>query len=128
MPLTTIFSLDTTQSPPSWTSWQTSTSDPPRGRRGFAAVLVQDNQLLIHGGADATLETTYGDAYILDLNTRTWSGLSEVQLALGPRRDHFAFAVNDIVVFGFGALRRFVSGLRLLMLDLGYGQSGPVPS
>ncbi|KIY64993.1 hypothetical protein CYLTODRAFT_445636 [Cylindrobasidium torrendii FP15055 ss-10] len=81
----------------------------PRPRRAFATTVIDDDKVLIHGGSDATFQTTYSDGWILDLaaNPPAWSQAQALS-QIGPRRDHFAFNTGSYVLFGFG-----------------YGASGP---
>ena len=74
----------------------------PTRRRNFAAVLVGDNQVLIHGGADARLQQATGDAFILNLATCEWKELPKLSQALGDRWGHSAVAVGKSVFFTFG--------------------------
>ncbi|KAF8150818.1 hypothetical protein B0H34DRAFT_678582 [Crassisporium funariophilum] len=102
LPFSTIWVLDTTQSPLSWTELSISTDSLfPSPRIAFVAVLLGDGRILIQGGSDATLQTNLEDGWILDTKTMTWTPV-EVLSQLGARRDHFAICVGDEVVFGFG--------------------------
>ncbi|KIM21385.1 hypothetical protein M408DRAFT_105395, partial [Serendipita vermifera MAFF 305830] len=74
----------------------------PTRRRNFAAVLVGDNKILIHGGVDAGLQQARGDAYILDLSTCHWKELPKLNQAVGDRWGHSAVAVGNSVFFAFG--------------------------
>lgn len=103
IPFTTIWALDTTQSTLSWSNLSVSSTSLPPPRRAFAAVLLSADKILIHGGGDAELQTSYSDGWILDTSTNpmTWSNISALT-SLGPRRDHFAVVIGSQVVFGFG--------------------------
>jgi hypothetical protein len=72
LPLSTIFTLDTTKSSLSWSIIRTSDSSLPSPRRAFAVALLSDGKILIHGGSDAVLQNNFDDGWILE--TR-WSGL-----------------------------------------------------
>lgn len=74
----------------------------PIRRRNFAAVLISNNKVLIHGGVDAGLQQARGDAYILDLSTNYWRELPKLSQALGNRWGHSAVAVGSSVFFAFG--------------------------
>lgn len=112
VPFNRIWALDTTRSDAEWYSFSVSASNLPSPRRGFAAVKLDGDRVLIHGGGDATLQTTYSDGWILDTsqNPASWSSLSQLS-QLGPRKDHFAIAMGSEVVFGFG-----------------FGSNGPAPA
>jgi N-acetylneuraminic acid mutarotase len=104
LPMNYVWVLDPSQSSLSWSLLSVSTSSLPSGRRGFASTVVEGGQILIHGGADATLENVYDDAWILDtsVNPMTWSSISSISSTLGYRYDHFAVAYGSEVIFGFG--------------------------
>lgn len=113
IPLTTVWVLDTTQTNPSWSTIPVSNTLVPPPRRGFAAALVDSGQVLIHGGADADLQNSLQDGWILD-TTKTpmeWTAVSTLS-QLGPRRDHFAVGLGTVVIFGFGEkpIDAFISG------------------
>jgi len=103
LPFTTIWALDTTQSMLSWTLLSISNSSVPTPRQAFAAVVLPDDKVLIHGGADADLLDSFSDGWILDTtqNPMVWSQVNALA-QLGPRRDHFAAASGTQVIFGFG--------------------------
>ena len=69
----------------------------------FAAALLDDGGILIHGGSDADLQTNFADGWILDTSQSTmgWTQV-EALSQLGARRDHFAVPQGDLVLFGFG--------------------------
>ncbi|KAF9485129.1 hypothetical protein BDN70DRAFT_917084 [Pholiota conissans] len=107
-----IWVLDTSQSSFNWTVINTATTAVPSPRVAFAAVLIEDGKILIHGGCDASFQTNINDGWVLDTtqNPMTWTivdGLSQ----LGGRRDHFAVHSGGQVIFGFG-----------------YGNNGPAPA
>lgn len=99
----TIYVLDTTKTPYTWTRLTVSSGALPNARRAFAAVLIAPDKILIHGGSDGELQTTFDDGWILDLSQpeAIWTRVDSLS-GLGPRRDHFAVASGDNVVFGFG--------------------------
>lgn len=103
LPFSTIFTMDTTQSSLSWTTFTTSNSSLPPPRRAFAAALLSDGNILIHGGSDAALQNNFDDGWILDTsqNPMVWTQIS-VLSQLGARRDHFAVSSGSQVIFGFG--------------------------
>lgn len=100
----TIWTMDTTQSSPSWSTVTLSGSSLPTPRRGFAATVLSGDKILIQGGADSTLQTIYSDGWILDTSKSpmAWSQV-EALSQLGPRIDHLAASVGNTVLFGFGA-------------------------
>ncbi|KAJ3483887.1 hypothetical protein NLI96_g6004 [Meripilus lineatus] len=99
----TIWTMDTTQSSPSWSTVTLSGSSLPTPRRGFAATVLSGDKILIQGGADSTLQTIYSDGWILDTSKSpmAWSQV-EALSQLGPRIDHLAASVGNTVLFGFG--------------------------
>ncbi|KAF8969154.1 hypothetical protein BDZ97DRAFT_1695878 [Flammula alnicola] len=112
LPFSTIWILDTTNSPFSWTVITTANVTLPSPRIDFAAVLIADGKIIIHGGSDASLQTNFGDGWILDTtqNPMTWTPVDALS-QLGGRRDHFAVSSGDQVIFGFG-----------------YADNGPAPA
>lgn len=103
-PLTTIYTLDTTSTSPTWSLQNATGSSIPLPRRGFASASLGNGKILIHGGADAALQTFYSDGAILDTtqSPMTWSPVDALSDTLGPRIDHFAVPINSQVLFGFG--------------------------
>ena len=80
-----IWALDTTKSSLSWTLLSISNSSLPTPRRGFAATVLSVDKILIQGGGDSTLQTTFGDGWILDTskNPMVWSSVEPLSL-IGP--------------------------------------------
>jgi Galactose oxidase, central domain len=74
----------------------------PTRRRNFATVLVGNDQVLIHGGADAALQQPCGDAWVLNLSSSQWKELPTLGQALGGRWGHTAVASGKSVLFAFG--------------------------
>lgn len=103
VPFTTIWSLDTQSSILSWSSVQVSDASVPPARRAFASTWVEGDSILIHGGADAELQSSLSDGWLLNTssNPMTWINISTLS-DLGQRRDHFAVSIGSQVVFGFG--------------------------
>jgi N-acetylneuraminic acid mutarotase len=99
----TIYVLDTTKTPYTWSRLLVSSGSLPNARRAFAATLIAPDRILIHGGSDAQLQTTLDDGWVLDLSPpeATWTRLDSLA-GIGARRDHFAVSSGDNVVFGFG--------------------------
>ncbi|KAI0925533.1 hypothetical protein AcV5_008246 [Taiwanofungus camphoratus] len=112
LPLTTVWILDTTQSTPSWSTLSVADASLPSPRRGFASTLLDGGKILIQGGADAQMQTTYSDGWILDTtqSPMVWTAVGALS-QLGPRRDHFAVGLGSEVIFGFG-----------------YASNGPAPA
>ena len=104
IPLTNVWSLDTTQSTPSWSTVSVSSSNVPPPRRGFAAASVDGGKIYVQGGADAEMQSTYEDGWVLDTtqNPMVWSSVSALS-QLGARRDHFSVGIGSLIVYGFGA-------------------------
>ncbi|KAF8519540.1 hypothetical protein JB92DRAFT_3112291 [Gautieria morchelliformis] len=103
-PLSIIYTLDTTSASPTWSIQNATGGTVPIPRRGFASAMLTNGKILIHGGADAALETLYSDGAILD-TTQTpmvWSPVDGLSETLGPRVGHFAAPINGQVLFGFG--------------------------
>lgn len=97
-----LWLVDTSLATPVWTS-ATTEGSAPTPRRDFAYTLLGDGRVFIHGGADATMQTVYSDAAILDV-TQTpmhWSSLSGFE-QVGPRRNHMAVGIGAQVLIGFG--------------------------
>jgi len=111
-PTTTTPESTPTEAPPSSETWPaTNTSQDttpydgdgiPTRRRNFAAVLVGDDQVLIHGGTDAGLQQAQSDAFILNLSSCQWKELPTLGQALGYRWGHTAVASGNSVLFAFG--------------------------
>ena len=103
VPMDTVWSLDTTQNPPLWEVASISNLSLPSPRRDFAAVVLLNGQVLIHGGGDAQLQTTYSDGWILDTgqNPMVWNNVTALA-QLGERKDHFAVQAGGYVLFCFG--------------------------
>jgi N-acetylneuraminic acid mutarotase len=102
----TIWSLDTTSSSFSWSTESVSSSSVPPGRRAFACTWLEGDKVLIHGGSDASFQSTYNDGWVLDAskNPMEWSSVSALS-QLGARRDHSAVQVGSQVLFFFGSYR-----------------------
>lgn len=105
VPMSTVWSLDTRQDPPVWEELSISDQLLPSPRRDFAAVVLSNGWILIHGGGDAQLQTTYNDGWILDTrqNPMVWESVPALA-QLGERKDHFAVQAGGYVIFGFGEL------------------------
>ena len=103
VPFTEIWAIDTANPNNGWTTLDVSDKMLPTSRRGFAAVTLDAGRILIHGGADAELQQTFSDGWILDLTQRpvVWSSVNTLS-QLGNRKDHFAVALGQVVFFGFG--------------------------
>lgn len=104
LPFSAIWILDTGADTFKWSMVRTDNATLPSGRRNFAAVVLSDGRILIHGGSDAVLQTTYSDGWILDTakDPMIWTQVDSLS-ALGPRRDHMIVAIGSVVIFGFGA-------------------------
>ncbi|KAF9489781.1 hypothetical protein BDN71DRAFT_1455602 [Pleurotus eryngii] len=109
IPFDAIWVLDTSRiddpTRPDWFQLNITTNALPGPRRNFAAALLGDGRILIHGGQDASAQAVYSDGWILDLSgdggNAVWEQV-EVLNQLGARRDHFAVASGNEVIFGFG--------------------------
>lgn len=99
-----IWTLDTWADSFTWSLTRIDNTTLPTARRNFAAVVLSDGRILIHGGSDAVLQTTYSDGWILDTtqDPMVWTQIDSLS-ALGPRRDHMAVTIGSVVIFGFGA-------------------------
>ncbi|KAG8944413.1 hypothetical protein FRC04_001993 [Tulasnella sp. 424] len=105
IPMTTIFTLDTTRDNAVWGLMVAEGSHIPSTRRNFALAVLPNNTLLIHGGSDASMQTFYSDGFTLNFGTSppTWSSLpSALSDDIGPRIGHMAVGVGKNVIFGFG--------------------------
>ncbi|KAF8638251.1 hypothetical protein AX17_002273 [Amanita inopinata Kibby_2008] len=111
VPFSTIWEIDVGHGSLTWSPSSVSNETLPSPRRAFATTVLQNDNVLIHGGSDAALQENYADGWILNTssNPMTWSE-AKTLVQLGPRRDHFAISSGNQVLFGFG-----------------YGNSGPVP-
>ena len=100
----TIWILDTWADTFVWSMARVDNATLPSRRRNFAAVVLSDGRILIHGGSDAILQTTYSDGWLLDTtkDPMVWTQVDPLS-ALGQRRDHMVVAIGSVVVFGFGA-------------------------
>ncbi|GBE87851.1 hypothetical protein SCP_1200760 [Sparassis crispa] len=119
LPFTTVWAMDTTQSTLGWATLSVSNASVPSPRRGFAATLLEGGQVVIHGGADAEMQTTLSDGWVLD-TTRSpmvWSSIDTLS-QLGPRRDHFAVGLGSQVLFGFGYANNGAAPAALELFDL----------
>ena len=103
LPLSTIWTMDTWADTCKWSLTRVDNATFPPARRNFAAVVLSDGRILIHGGSDAVLQTTYSDGWILDTtqDPMVWSQVDSLS-SLGARRDHMAVAVGSVLMFGFG--------------------------
>ncbi|KAI6129827.1 hypothetical protein EV401DRAFT_2066580 [Pisolithus croceorrhizus] len=103
VPLNTIWSLDTTNDDSDWELLVVSNTSLPVPRREFVAVSLPNGNILIHGGADALLQQTYSDGWILETGTTpmTWKSV-EALSQVGARKNHFAAQAGGFVLFGFG--------------------------
>ncbi|KAF8843688.1 hypothetical protein BDN67DRAFT_110272 [Paxillus ammoniavirescens] len=103
VPMDMVWSLDTTQSTVVWGQLSVSSASLPSPRRDFAAVVLADGNILIHGGGDMQLEVTYDDGWILDTsqNPMVWQNVGALA-QLGQRKDHFAVQAGGYVLFCFG--------------------------
>lgn len=101
LPFSELWLIDTTVTSPTWRSVIVQ-GTVPTPRRGFAAVLLDGGKLLIHGGADAPMQTVYSDGAILDLTSMSWSTAEGMSSVLGPRHEHLAVGLGSQVMFDFG--------------------------
>lgn len=103
VPLNVVWSLDTTQATLAWDMISVSNYTTPSPRRDFAAVVLATGEILIHGGGDGELQTTYSDGWILNTNQSpmVWREAQSLQ-QLGARKDHLAVQCNGQVLFAFG--------------------------
>jgi hypothetical protein len=103
IPLNTVWSLDTTQATLAWNVIPISNYTIPNPRRDFAAVVLATGEILIHGGGDGELQTTYSDGWILNTtqSPMVWQEAQSLQ-QLGARKDHLAVQFNGQVLFTFG--------------------------
>ncbi|KAF8525947.1 hypothetical protein BU17DRAFT_83451 [Hysterangium stoloniferum] len=118
-PLNTIYILDITSKSPTWSVRNASAGAVPASRRGFASVLLDDGRILIHGGADATLQNVFSDGAILDTtqNPMSWSPVDVLSGTLGARVGHFAEPINGHVLFGFGWAGNAPADVNLVLYD-----------
>ena len=96
----------------------------------FAAALLDNGGILIHGGSDSSLETNFADGWILDTSqsTMNWTQI-EALSQLGALRDHFAASQGDLVLFGFGKYKHCISKINAYnKVNKGYDNNGPAPA
>ncbi|PPQ68641.1 hypothetical protein CVT26_002925 [Gymnopilus dilepis] len=130
LPLSIIWILDITQSPPSWSIVNTSTAAVPSPRMDFAAVLIADGRIIIHGGCDSAFQSNFPDGWVLDTtqNPMTWTQV-EALSQVGARRDHFAVSSGDQVVFGFGKPPNYrYMKFSVVTIFSGYADNAPAPA
>jgi hypothetical protein len=101
-PLSTMWSLDTTQSTLTWKTVPVS-GDPPPSRRQFAAAYIPPTEIIIHGGTDASFQEPFSDGWIFDVTNTNWTNITQLS-QLGPRRDHSVEVVGSQLLFSFGML------------------------
>ena len=105
VPFSIVWSLNTGSGSSSWSLILTSNGSLPSPRRAFAATVLYNNNVLIHGGGDEALQQNYNDGWVLNTSSdpMTWTEV-QTMTQLGGRRDHFAVAVQSgyQVLFGFG--------------------------
>ena len=133
VPFSSVWSLDTGSSSSSWSLILTANGSLPSPRRAFAATVLFNNNVLIHGGGDEVLQQNYNDGWVLNTssNPMIWTEV-QTMTQLGGRRDHFAVAVQSgyQVLFGFGqcaSTKLVPSSLALTSEYTGYGDSAPAP-
>ncbi|KAG9048081.1 hypothetical protein FS837_000787 [Tulasnella sp. UAMH 9824] len=127
MPMTTIFTLDTTRDTAVWGLMVAEGNDVPTPRRNFALAVLPNNTLLIHGGSDSTMQTFFSDGFTLNFNTNppTWAALpSALADTIGPRIDHMAVGVGKNVIFGFGRSPNGPAPGSLVVYDSTVGTTG----
>ncbi|KAJ1307516.1 hypothetical protein OPQ81_001614 [Rhizoctonia solani] len=109
--MNTLWFVDTSLPIPVWTS-TTAAGSTPISRRDFAYTVLGDGRVFLHGGADATLQTVYSDAAILDVSKSPmqWSAVGGFE-QIGARYNHMAVGIGSQVLIAFG-----------------YGESGPASS
>ncbi|GAB1521910.1 hypothetical protein RhiTH_005009 [Rhizoctonia solani] len=102
MDMSTLWFVDTSLPVPVWTTSNAS-GDVPTPRREFACTVLGDGRVFLHGGADATLQTVYSDAAILDVSQTPmrWSTIGGFE-EIGARRNHMAVGVGSQVLIAFG--------------------------
>ena len=120
-----------------WNWSPLSTSGPaPSPRRGAAVVRLQGSppQVLVFGGLEG-FSTYKNDAYVLDINTQTWTALTGLSGPPPPPRAWSACIPisNDFVlVYGGASIGGFLSDLHLLDIKVRRWypivQSSPAPS
>ncbi|KAI0076027.1 hypothetical protein K474DRAFT_1772852 [Panus rudis PR-1116 ss-1] len=122
MPFSTIWVIDTTKSDTGWATLSVSAEGLPSPRRGFAATALDGGKVLIHGGADAQLQDSMNDGWVLDTskNPAVWTSVDALS-QLGPRRDHFALAFGNEVLFGYGYANNGPAPTGLIVFDVTSG-------
>ncbi|GLB40334.1 putative galactose oxidase, central domain [Lyophyllum shimeji] len=133
LPLSVVWALDTSRPLQSWSLISVSNASLPSPRRAFAATVIKDGKVLIHGGSDAPLQGNFADGWILDtsVNPMAWAQVDALN-QLGPRRDHFAVSYGNQVIFGFGYANDEPAPASLQIFDTDKGvfvtEFSPLPS
>jgi hypothetical protein len=104
-PLSTIYLYNASSPSPSWSAIN-ATGTSPSPRRNFAATMINNGKILIHGGTSSIGDTPnqlLSDGFILDTSQQpmTWSGVPNLS-SLGPRTDHLIASSGNQVLFAFG--------------------------
>lgn len=102
-PLSSIWTLNTTDPSLTWTSVNASGANIPSPRRAFAAATMPNGTVVIHGGGDNALQTYFSDGWMVDAtqNPMVWTPVPALS-QLGARVDHFAAVVGSQIIYGFG--------------------------
>ncbi|CUA76086.1 hypothetical protein RSOLAG22IIIB_02094 [Rhizoctonia solani] len=103
--MNTLWFVDTSLPIPAWTR-STAAGNTPTSRRDFAYTALGDGRVFLHGGGDATLQTVYSDAAILDVSQSPmrWTAVGGFE-QIGARRNHMAVGIGSqvLIAFGYGA-------------------------
>ncbi|KAH9945020.1 uncharacterized protein BXZ73DRAFT_96007 [Epithele typhae] len=122
LPFSTIWTLDTSASTPTWSTLNVATTNLPTPRRGFVAAAVDGGRVFIQGGATGDMQTVFEDGWVLDTteDPMTWTAVDALS-QVGQRRDHFAAAIGSNVLFGYGYGTSGPANTTLLLFDASQG-------
>jgi len=90
-----------------------SESPSPSPRRGHSAVYLGNSKIWISGGKNLNGDLVYSDSWILDLNEKNWTRVSD---ASEPSWSSSTIVLGETVLTSFGQFRR-VPPLRYLSLE-----------
>ncbi|KAJ2844985.1 hypothetical protein IWW36_004971, partial [Coemansia brasiliensis] len=97
-----------------WTQ-RTAVGKVPQARRNHVATVVNNTQIVVHGGANVN-STALGDVAVLDTDTWTWLQPKVANLP-NPRYDHAAVQAGPYMILTFGRAAINTSDYGIYILD-----------